>query len=203
MRLSLIQKYFMPNSILDIGANVGHFTQECSIAYPMATYFMIEGNSECEPYLKRLGHEYFIGLLSDERKVVKFYVDKNNQISTGNSVYRENTEHFSDANVIVKELETTTLDTLVQDRVFELIKIDVQGSEMDVMKGGVNTIQSAKGVILELSVIEYNKDAASADEVIQYMESINYVLVERLQEYVDSQGKLFQWDGLFLNKRYL
>jgi FkbM family methyltransferase len=202
MNLFSIQKYFTPTSILDIGANVGDFAKQCSMNYPMAKLFLVEGNAACEPHLKRLKCEYFIGLLSDEVKTVQFYVDKNNELSTGNSMYRENTQHFSDENIIVQELQTNTLDEVVQPRIFDLIKIDVQGSELDVLRGGINTVNSAKGIILELSLIEYNKNAPSADELIQYMESIDYVLVEKLQEHFDSQGQLFQWDGFFVNRKY-
>jgi len=202
MYLSLIQNYLNPTSILDIGANVGDFTKECKLTFPTAEYFLIEGNAACEPYLKNSGHNYFIGLLSDEPKIVKFYVNKNNLISTGNSIYRENTEHFSDENIIIEELQTTTLDSVVGDKVYDLIKIDVQGAELDVLRGGVVTVQEAKAIILELSLIEYNKNSASYEDVTQYMESIGYVPMEKLYEHFDGHGNLIQLDVLFLNRRH-
>lgn len=202
MYLTLIQNYLKPASILDIGANVGDFTKECKLTFPTAEYLLIEGNPACEPYLKNLGHTYFIGLLSDEPKTVKFYINKNNLISTGNSIYRENTEHFSDENIIIEELQTTTLDSVVDGKVYDLIKIDVQGSELDVLRGGVTTVQEAKAIILELSLIEYNKNSASYEDVTQYMESIGYVPMEKLYEHFDGQGNLIQLDVLFLNRRH-
>lgn len=202
MYLNLIHNYLNPTSIIDIGANVGDFTKECKLTFPTAEYLLIEGNVACEPYLKNLGHNYFIGLLSDEPKTVKFYVNKNNLISTGNSIYRENTEHFSDENIIIEELQTTTLDSVVNGKVYDLIKIDVQGSELDVLRGGIVTVQDAKAIILELSLIEYNKNSASYEDVTQYMESIGYVPMEKLYEHFDGQGNLIQLDVLFLNRRY-
>lgn len=202
MQLNLIQKYFTPTSVIDIGANVGDFAKQCKLMFPNTKYLLIEGNSACEPIIKKLGHEYFIGLLSDEEKTVKFYVDKTNPLSTGNSIYRENTEHFSDHNIIVQELQTITLDSVVGDRVFDLIKIDVQGSELEVLKGGVQTVQNAKGIILELSMIEYNAGGTLYEEMMEYMESIGYVAVEKLYEHFNPQGVLFQWDALFLNRKF-
>ena len=202
MQLNVIQKYFTPTSVLDIGANVGDFAKQCKLMYPMAKYFLIEGNDACEPYLKNLGYEYFIGLLSDTPKLVKFYINKQNHISTGNSIYRENTEHFSDENVIIQELQTTTLDRVVDNRKFDLIKIDVQGSELDIIRGGLNTVKNAKGIIMELSIIEYNKDSSLQEEVIEYMASIDYHPVEELYAHTNSEGLILQRDVLFLNRSY-
>lgn len=201
MYLNLVEKYFTPTSVLDIGANVGDFTKQCKQVFPAADYFLIEGNPSCEPYLKNIGCKYFIGLLSDIPKTVQFYTNKKDPISTGNSIYRENTEHFSDENVIIHELPTFTLDSVVDGTTFDLIKIDVQGSELDVLRGGRKTVESARGIILELSLIEYNKNSSLHEEVIEYMESINYQPVEYLYTHYDGSGNIFQLDVLFLNWR--
>ena len=86
------------------------------------------------------------------------------------------------------------------DKKFDLIKIDTQGSELDILRGGTNFYTCAKGIILEVSLIEYNKNAPLEKEVIDYMDSINFKPAEVLKDHYFSDGVLIQKDILFLNK---
>ena len=51
MNLPLVEKYLKPNSILDIGANVGQFYHAAKKVFPEAFIFSIEGNILCERIL--------------------------------------------------------------------------------------------------------------------------------------------------------
>ena len=107
------------------------------------------------------------------------------------SVYTPNREFIDlfqdpERNDIVNKvkIECTTLDDLNEQtgKLFDVIKLDVQGAELDVLKGAVETLADVKHVILELQVVEYNKGAPLKDEVIAYM---------------DEQG--FDCQGIFSN----
>jgi len=77
----------------------------------------------------------------------------------------------------VRKLRTITLDAVASLKRFpppDLIKMDVQGAELDVLKGAQETIKTAKHIILELQIVEYNKGAPLKDTVIAYMDSIGY-----------------------------
>jgi hypothetical protein len=49
--------------------------------------------------------------------------------------------------------------------------MDVQGAELDVLKGAVEILKSCDHVILELQEVEYNKGAPLKQTVVEYMES--------------------------------
>jgi hypothetical protein len=83
MSLSNIKKYFTPNSILDIGANMGQFYNEAKNLFPNSLFYLIEGNPDCEPQLKTLNIEYKIALLSDKVKTVDFYIREQESRCTG------------------------------------------------------------------------------------------------------------------------
>lgn len=70
--------------------------------------------------------------MSDNQKNVNWY----NNNSTGDSIYKENTSFYDNSNVIIKK--TNTLDHFFKDKniSFDFIKIDVQGSEIPILKGG-------------------------------------------------------------------
>jgi hypothetical protein len=55
-----------------------------------------------------------------------------------------------------------------------LIKLDTQGSELDIMKGGVDVIKSASHVILEVAVQEYNKGAPMKSDIVEFMKSVGF-----------------------------
>jgi FkbM family methyltransferase len=178
MGLEKIQNYFTPDSILDIGANVGQFYNEINQIFPNSYYYLIEGNDKCEIVLQSLNVDYSIALLSDKVKDVKFYTRTNEERCTGNSIYREKTSFFSDEEITIKNETTTTLELLLNDKQFDLIKIDVQGSELDIINGGLDLVKKSKGVLMEVSLIEYNENAPTKDFVYEFMEKLNFYPAE-------------------------
>ena len=137
--------------------------------------------NEVEPLCQGLVDQYYLGVLSDaDNRVVNFY--QNLMVPWGNSYYLEN-EQLSlggkafDENSAVKKI-AMTLDTVVEQRGYaypDLIKLDVQGAELDIIKGATETLKTCKHLILELQVVEYNKGAPLHDEVINYLKTIGFV----------------------------
>ncbi len=192
---------FTPNTILDIGASNGWFTNLCKTVWPAASFTMIEANPFFENALKSMGIHYIIALLGDkEKSSVKFYINKTERGSTGNSIYREISEFFNDKNCEIIYLPMNILDNLVTDT-YDLIKIDTQGSELDIIKGGINTIKKSKYLLLEVSLKSCNEGAPLKDEVVNYLKYINFIVVDSpYSHYLN--GELLQEDLIFKNKSY-
>jgi FkbM family methyltransferase len=199
INIPLVQKYFYPNSILDVGANIGDFNLFCKHFYPNAYILSIEGNNDCEEILKERNINYLIYLLGDQNKKTTFYKN-NNPLCTGHSIYKELTHHYDDENLIKEEKELKTLDWVFEKHnittSFDLIKIDTHGSEIDILKGAQKTIQNTKGILLEVSYKPYNENAPLEFDVIKYMDSINFKPVEQL----DNNPNVGQRDLLFIRK---
>ena len=169
--------------ILDIGANNGWWYNQTKTTYPDAEFTLIEANINNESALKSLNVSYHIVCLSDHIKEVNFYTTKTEPTSTGASYYLENTEHFSESNLVTVKMITTTLDTLFPNEVFDIIKIDVQGSEVDVINGGNTLISKAKHVILEVPLdgVEYNIGAPARDVYFNTMYKLGFLTYEILE----------------------
>ena len=203
MSLESIKKYFEPKSILDIGANVGQFYNEIKNIFPNSYYYLIEGSESCEVVLETFNVDYSICLLSDTEKEVDFYVRKNEPRCTGNSIYRENTSFYDDDQIIIEKKQTKTLSNLLNNQTFDLIKIDVQGSEIDIINGGLDIIKEAKGILMEVSLMEYNQNAPTKDFVYEYMDNLGFKPVELIGNINHPLTyELIQQDILFLNKKY-
>lgn len=186
-------------SILDIGARIGEFTVMCKKYWPDSKIVCVEANKECDLYLKSLGVEYYLEVLSDSIKEVDFYTHIGSAVHTGNSYYKENTKFFTPGQYVVLKKTTNVLDQLLKNRIFDFIKIDTQGSEIDIIKGGLEICKTAKYILLEVALTEYNLGAPQHDDVILFMDSIGYEVFDILEEHYDENIKT-QIDILFKKK---
>lgn len=200
MSLELIKKYFTPKTILDIGANNGQFYNESKVIFPDSYFLLIEGNEYCEPSLKTLNVDYKISLLSDSVKEVDFYLRKQEYTCTGNSIYREKTSFYNDNEIIIEKKITDTLFNLLGQQYFDLIKIDVQGSEIDIIIGGLDIINNCKGLLMEVSLEEYNEGSPTIEFVDAFMKNLNFVKVEVINNLNHPiKHTLIQQDVLYIN----
>jgi len=202
MRLSDIQ--LMPKDVLDIGAHTGQFYKWAKSAWPYCNVFMIEANRLHENTLLNLTantkDEYMISALGDKEREVTFYTRSDKPHTEGNSYYKE--ANYWDIPQLVQE-ETVTLkkldDIFDEEKVFDLVKMDTQGSELDILKGGKKLITKATAVILEVAYIEYNLGAPTSDEVIKHMNNIGFEEIMSIGEHYEGE-EISQKDLLFLNK---
>ncbi len=173
-----------PRVIYDIGAAVLHWTDSARKVWPESKYFAFDAMDECAVLYKESNVGFAIAVLSDlDKKQVDFYMNKT--APGGNSYYRENPQFSPAANYLYSDLHkiektTWTLDTVVRSCNFplpDLIKIDVQGAEMDVLKGATQTLRQCNDLILEIPHIEYNKGAPKKEQIIDFVESIGFRLV--------------------------
>lgn len=200
MNLSLVNRFFVPHRILDIGANVGQFRTQALSTWPGSYIFSIEASNACEPYLKKLTDDYIICLLARDRSKYDFYTRKSDPTCTGNSIYRELTEFYSDDQLNIIKKDGIKLDDLLnKDSTYDLIKVDTQGSELDVIEGGKEICKKAKAMLLEVSFNEYNKDAPLSEEVINYMKDFKFKPAAVLG--IEMNHGSHQQDILFLNER--
>lgn len=174
-----------PKIILDIGANIGQFYNEWTDVYnDQAIVISIEANEHCIPLLSNKNSNCHKLLLSDSvKKNVPFYQTKSNVISTGDSLYLENTKFYNSDTVKPVLRDTTTLDNFLLHNPYviehmtngtmniDLIKMDVQGSELDIMKGGIESIYKyhVKALLLEVPIEEYNIGAPTREEIEDWM----------------------------------
>ena len=203
--LNDISKHFTPRVIYDIGACVLHWTRMAKSIWPEPECITIafDAIDEVEALYKSKGILYHVGVLSDEdNKLVKFY--ENKEMPGGNSYYKEIGHAHADA--VFPENSYTekcamTLEYVVQQKNFQmpdLVKIDVQGCELDILKGGINIINHAKYLIIELQHFQYNRGAPLEYVTIKYLNDNGWEIVEA--KFVDNGPDA---DYLFINTRWV
>lgn len=162
-----------PKTVYDIGANKGNWVKHWSKRYHNADFVCFEANSKH----KRPGwlverHHWFNSVLSDENdKEVQFYDVR----GTGDSYYKEMTPHYQ--NVEPVTLKTRRLDDIIQENNLpfaDFIKIDTQGSELDVFNGAPKVLEHAQVIHVEMPVLEYNKGAPTFSDYISFFAANNF-----------------------------
>jgi FkbM family methyltransferase len=188
---SLQQKNILAHDvkhIMDIGAFVGDWTQfiKNSSLFPNAEFLLFEANSVHTPKLEATGEQFVTTLLGDEDgKEVLYYTSLGEdwQTHSGNSIYLENTIAFQ-SNFTSETRLTATIDAILMlrgaaDVSWDLMKLDVQGSEVDVLRGARETILKHRPVLItESSLVPYNAGAPAFFDVHVFMESIGYKLAD-------------------------
>jgi FkbM family methyltransferase len=159
---------FYPKRILDIGANTCETADVMRQFWPASDMLLIEGNRDCEPLFKRKNYNYLIKLLGKENGVVSFYKTKWSPICTGNSIYKEVNPLYEGEHLITETLPVYKLDDVVTGT-YDLIKIDTQGSELDIIRGGINTFSKAKVVVCEVALIDINIGGCKKEDVMNVL----------------------------------
>jgi len=151
--LKTISVDFTPKIIYDIGSNVLSWTRETKKIWPNSEIIAFDAVENIEFLYKEHNIKYHIGVLSKEdNSIVRFYENVNHP--AGNSYYKEIGHSMSNdlypENKYAEKV-THTLSTVVNKQNFsfpDLIKIDVQGAELDIIMGGLDIINRAKYLIV-------------------------------------------------------
>jgi FkbM family methyltransferase len=189
---------FIPTTCLDIGANTGQFAIEWRKVFPRCEITSIEPNPYCEKGLKKIGVKYFQYGISDRVGELELILPKAKSKSKGASFYKEiNFDKLSDEEILKIKVPITTLDTLFVSDTFDVIKIDVQGAELDVINGGKSILERAVYVIIEVSLVPYNTGAPLADVIVRRMEDFDFFVQNIVGMHTDKSGDTIQLDLLF------
>ena len=170
---------FSPAAIIDCGAYIGEWTRMIKNIYPSSKVLMIEANPEKEINLQAVQGEYpqtvdyAVSLLGAENRTnVKFY-----KMESGSSILEEQSSAPRD----ILLLPMKTLDEIADEKGFSdaaFIKIDVQGYEIEVLKGATKILKRAELVLLEVSFIQYNKGSPLIGDVVNFMSDHGFAVYD-------------------------
>ena len=197
----LAQLGFRPNGIVDVGAYEGNWTRTVANVFPRVPIFMIEAQAEKKQVLDCVRADvplvdYELCLLGDKDGAGATF----NVMETGSSIYSEN----SDAPRRQRRLTMRTLDAVLQERpqLSEplFVKLDVQGAELDVLRGGQVALKSSEVIQLEVALMNYNAGAPEAIDVFQFMADRGFVMYDICGFVRPNPSYLVQVDVLFVRK---
>lgn len=147
--LEVIRRYFDPKTtFVDVGANIGHISLFVSKNFPSANILAFEPHPETFKILKRNCElnevdniNYFENGLGAESTEATIY--NNWEVNRGGASITVNTDGDKGHSIDIKALD----DVVAAERI-GIIKIDVEGFEMEVLKGSQEIIKRDKPVLI-------------------------------------------------------
>lgn len=194
---------FYPDLIIDVGA--GNGTLPLLNNFHEARHLLFEPLTEFEPELEALKKDYNLEFnicaIGGAKTTVSINVHKD---IYGSSLLNE--EDGKIANGKPRQVEMITLQDVsdmyeISPSNLLLLKLDVQGAEMQVLKSGEDILNRAAIIIIECSFFRFQKNAPEVTDIIIFMKSKGFVIYEM----VDFHNRPFdnalaQVDVIFLRE---
>jgi FkbM family methyltransferase len=160
---------FRVSHAVDVGAYAGKWTMLCKTHFPQARVLMIEPQAALQPDL--------VGVAAHLEDVTVVQTLLGESIQTAVPFYEKET-----ASSVLPEAERedqpssflpmTTLDALLDAHDFQrvgLLKLDVQGYELEVLRGGERTLGVTDACLLEVNLIAIHFGAPLLHQMVAFM----------------------------------
>lgn len=168
---------FNPNFIFDVGAYRGDFARECLRIWPDTRIACFEPQRHKKDELEKLRrisknkvtvHPYLLGASIQKEMVL-------NEAETASSVLVEYENTILPKAVYpMKTIDSVVLSEF-EGRSPDFIKIDVQGYELEVLKGANNTLQNVKALLIEVNFLDIHVNVPLHASITSWLNDRGFV----------------------------
>jgi FkbM family methyltransferase len=163
---ALFEKGVRYASVIDVGCADGHFflSHHSLGIFPGASILHVDANAIYEPSLKAiqevLGGHYFIGAITDHAGEIEMTNAVHpywNSLRPENDLYWERINRLAGTKV---KVPTQTLDALASQLQLKppyLLKLDVQGAEVQALRGARGVLEETHAVICEVDIDDFEE----------------------------------------------
>lgn len=198
-------------TIIDIGANNGAYAVEMRKKFPEAEILSFEPLKTCFNNLneKMAGDNNFkswnLGL-GDKPELTTINKSSFDQSSSFLPMSETHKKIYPKSKSSTQEqIEIQRLDDVLKDKKNQsptFIKIDVQGFEDKVIKGGIDTLKNSDIAVIETSFVELYLNQPLFDEICILMSSIGYRYYGDIHKHYEPKSKhLLYQDSIFINTK--
>ncbi len=196
-------------TIIDIGANTGQFARDIRARFPTARIYCFEPVPQAfamlEAWAAADGRAEAVQLaLGDEPGRVEMFVHTN--ATTSSSLLPTTSRSHELYPTTVKQ---TTVSVAVQrlddwarlsgaDLARALVKIDVQGYEANVLRGGPNVLAKAKAVIIEVNIEGLYEGQGRFRDLVQLLDAAGLKYAGNLSQACAADGRIVFVDAVFV-----
>jgi FkbM family methyltransferase len=191
--------------VVDIGANAGQFALAARRCFPDAEIHSIEPLEEPSKKFNTLFHSdqnTFLHqfALGPQEQRMDFHVSKQDHSSSLLPIAQAQVDLFpSTGEKEIRQIEVKPLHHILTQPIKPpaLLKLDVQGFELEALKGCLKILGQFQYIYVECSFVELYEGQALADEVIAFLDHYGFRLDGVYNLYLSPAGKAVQADMLF------
>ncbi len=194
-------------TILDVGANNTIWSRMAKSIYPDTVFYLIEPQHEMKEKLEKFCNEF-----NDSKYVLAGAGAKNDVmvLTMWDDLAGSSFVPKADAELIKskkqREVQVITIDALIESstiQIPELIKLDIQGFELEALKGASKTFGNTEVYILEVSLFSFSDEQGAPifSDIVNFMLEKDYVVYDFpgfLRRPID--GALGQCDICFVKR---
>ena len=190
-------------SVVDVGAHYGEFALFAARRFPAAAIYCVEPLAEAQAKLRGLVPRaevipYAAAATAGRRTL---HVSRASAASSLLPLTRTLAAAFPGTEEAeVREIDARPLDELVDLDALAppaLLKVDVQGAELDVLRGAERLLAFVDEALVECSFVELYEGQALAADVIDFLRARGFTLAGVYSLLHDRKGRTLQADLLF------
>jgi len=201
------------DTVLDIGANTGQFVSEIREILPEAYIFSFEPQTQVyRQLLRSWGHDTrfraFNVAVGDENCTADFHQSASSPSSSLLPMTELHLKNFPTTmekgveKVQVARLDDFAAQLSIGDHV--LVKVDVQGAEDKVLRGGENTLRNAEIIVIESCFQELYQGQMLFKDLADFLYSLGFRYLGGLYGYLVSplDGSNLCEDSVFIHRTH-
>lgn len=199
------------NTIIDIGANVGEFTAIFAELFPDAQIYAFEPLPDCFEQLEKIAEQYqdrvkafnvALGTQEGSFEFLRSNWAPASSFREMGDLHKKNYPHSAGSDKVKVDVKTL-------DEVFEqiglvkniFIKMDVQGFEDEVIKGGFEVIKQAEVLVIECSLQNTYEGEPMFDGIYTLLRSLGFEYRGSIKQSIRKDDQSFlQADCVFVKK---
>ena len=195
--------------IIDGGAHSGDMIHKFLSYFPHAHIFAFEPNPKffTELSLKFSHHKnikVYKQALGAQHKILHFNICRNEASSSFMKPSKWLYKYHSGKMDVIEtlEVEQIRLDNLFADTEIDILKLDLQGYELEALKGCEKILNRIKLITTETEFVPLYENQPLFGEIDLFLRAKGFLLFNLYELWTQQDGQLTAGDAIFLNEKY-
>lgn len=198
-------------TVIDGGANIGQFARAAAMTFTDADVYSFEPLPEiAQQFRENLGDcprvKLIQSCIGNQEGTIVFRQNEHSQASSVLPIQSGKDQGVSDLRE-VKQLEVpiSRLDTLLADKPLRgpvLLKLDLQGFELEALKGATEVLKKCSHVLVETVFETFYEGEPLFEDLLLYLREAGFHFVRPLNFLRNIAGDIIQMDALFARRSH-